>query len=691
MHAMIMQSNHLRMQEIRLKTDHAKVHFNEQGTPVADDFGDVYFSNDSGIDETMHVFMAGNALPARWEDHDQAHFVIAETGFGTGLNCLVAMQAFAEFRRDNPQHPLKRLFIITTEKFPLQQEDLATALAHFPQLAAPAISLLSHYPAALQGCHRLDLSAFHTTLDIWMGDIHTTLPQWHAPVTGLVDAWFLDGFAPSKNPDMWTAALFSQMARLSKNTTTVATFTAAGVVKRGLLEQGFEISKTKGFGRKRDMLTAVYKQDKAADAMRFARDWPYYRYGGQPVRAGDHVGIIGAGLAAVNCALALTKRGVRVTLLTRGETLADGASGNRQGGFYPQLHAQANPASLIQAHGFMYAARVYHEVARQQDFDHSWCGVLQLDFTEQQAIRHEKLMDKSAWPSTLVRHVEADAASKLAGVPLICGGLFIATGGWISPASLVRAMVTQAQQSGLLTVIGNREITRITNGAPACVYAEKHDEFFEFDHIIMATGAESINTMLNAYLPLRPVRGQVEAIPQQDTRLSQLKTVLCHKGYMTPLSHGRQALGSTYVKQDMSTQVRASETQQNIATHRAALADHDWIHQFDTDGQARAAVRLGLPDHQVACGALPATLAQQPQWRELAKGKPLSVMPLAEPQSVHMLVGLGSRGLTTAPLMAETLVSQLCEEPLPLPEKLLQAISPQRFLVRQCIRNQLDD
>ena len=117
-----------------MKTDHARVHFNEQGTPVADAFDDVYFSNDSGVDETRHVFIAANQLPERWQTHQRPHFVIAETGFGTGLNCLVAMQAFAQFRQHNPQHPLKRLYILTTEKYPLARQDMAQALAHFAEL-----------------------------------------------------------------------------------------------------------------------------------------------------------------------------------------------------------------------------------------------------------------------------------------------------------------------------------------------------------------------------------------------------------------------------------------------------------------------------------------------------------------------------------------------------------------------------
>lgn len=218
-----------------MKSKHAQVHFNESGTPVADHFDDVYFSNDGGIDETQHVFVAGNDLAERWQQWPNPTFVIAETGFGTGLNFLVAMRCFNEFRAANPDHPLKRLYFITTEKFPLPQQDMQRALEAFPALKDEAQALASLYPMGLEGCHRLHFDNHSTTLDLWIGDVHDLLPQWHSPVNGLIDAWFLDGFAPSKNPDMWTDALFSQMARLSKTGTTFGTFTAAGIVKRGQL------------------------------------------------------------------------------------------------------------------------------------------------------------------------------------------------------------------------------------------------------------------------------------------------------------------------------------------------------------------------------------------------------------------------------------------------------------------------
>lgn len=669
-----------------MSTQHATVHFNDQGTPVADAFDDVYFSNDSGIDETRYVFMAGNGLPARWLEHRKAHFVIAETGFGTGLNCLVAMQAFAEFRQANPEHPLKQLYLLSTEKFPLTRTDLQQALSAFPSLQNAASALLAQYPPALSGCHRLQLGEFSTSIDLWLGDVHDLLPQWHAPAEGLVDAWFLDGFAPSKNPDMWTEALFSQMARLSRPGTTLATFTAAGLVRRGLQEQGFAMAKQKGFGRKRDMLTGCYEGDKAADAQRSAQPWPYYRFSTPPLAPGATVAVVGAGLAGAHAALALVQRGINVTLVSQADNAADGASGNAIGGFYPQLHARQSPASLIQAHSFLYARRHYAQLlARGAQFGHQWCGVVQLDFTDAMAARHIKLIEGGDWPADLVSHISADQASAKAGVPLPFAALCFEEGGWLSPKELTEAILELAKQSGRLECWFNQTVRCVEEDDNGVVITTQTNTF-QAERAIFATGAQSINTQLASALPLRPVRGQVEVIPDMHPTLGQLQCVICHKGYLSPAYRGAHAMGSTYSKNDMAVDVRETDSAQNLATHQQALADTDWAATLQASGTARAAVRLGLPDHQVACGALPQTAEQQPAWQALGQGKPLTAMPSPPPQRIMMLTGLGSRGLTTAPLMAEILASQICGEPLPLAANLLEAVSPQRFIVRECIR-----
>ena len=685
-----------------MKSKHAQVHFNESGTPVADHFDDVYFSNDSGIDETQHVFVAGNDLAERWQQWRNPTFVIAETGFGTGLNFLVAMRAFNEFRAANPDHPLKRLYFITTEKFPLPQQDMQRALEAFPALKDEAEALASLYPMGLEGCHRLHFDNHSTTLDLWIGDVHELLPQWHSPVNGLIDAWFLDGFAPSKNPDMWTDALFSQMARLSKTGTTFGTFTAAGIVKRGLAGVGFTIKKRNGFGRKRDMLTGVFDQDheNVQHKLRLPAG-PYYRYVNGSLDKTSKVAVVGSGLAAATACLALVKRGISTTLYFDGDTLASGASGNPQGGFYPQLHSEASIASRIQAHSFLYARQAYdHTVEHAKvcglaDVAHDFCGVIQLSFNDKVAERQNKLAAADVWPEALIKPVDSKEVSDIANLALPYSGLYIGLGGWISPPQLVTAMIEEALQSGKLTLKPNHtyvsheavETTKQQVQIRFNLDSVESEEVITADHLILALGAGAVNASDFDSLSLRPVRGQVEAIPTQ-MPIEQLNTVLCHKGYMTPVFEGRHALGSTYVKNDLSTDVRSDETEMNLATHEQALANTDIVQALQHDGKARAATRLGSPDHQPVVGALHNFDSLKEHYTMLGVGKPLTSAPVLPSSVVSTLTCLGSRGLTTAPLMAEVLVSSLCKEPLPLSNDLLNAVNTSRFMTREAIRSQ---
>ena len=685
-----------------MKSKHAQVHFNESGTPVADHFDDVYFSNDSGIDETQHVFVAGNDLAERWQQWRNPTFVIAETGFGTGLNFLVAMRAFNEFRAANPDHPLKRLYFITTEKFPLPQQDMQRALEAFPALKNEAQALASLYPMGLEGCHRLHFDNHSTTLDVWIGDVHELLPQWHSPVNGLIDAWFLDGFAPSKNPDMWTDALFSQMARLSKTGTTFGTFTAAGIVKRGLAGVGFTIKKRNGFGRKRDMLTGVFDQDheNVQHKLRLPAG-PYYRYVNGSLDKTSKVAVVGSGLAAATACLALVKRGICTTLYFDGDTLASGASGNPQGGFYPQLHSEASIASRIQAHSFLYARQAYdHTVEHAKvcglaDVAHDFCGVIQLSFNDKVAERQNKLAAADVWPEALIKPVNSKEVSDIANLALPYSGLYIGLGGWISPPQLVAAMIEEALQSGKLTLKPNHtyvsheavETTKQQVQIRFNLDSAESEEVITADHLILALGAGAVNASDFDSLSLRPVRGQVEAIPTQ-MPIEQLNTVLCHKGYMTPVFEGRHALGSTYVKNDLSTDVRGDETEMNLATHEQALANTDIVQALQHDGKARAATRLGSPDHQPVVGALHNFDSLKELYTMLGVGKPLTSAPVLPSSVVSTLTCLGSRGLTTAPLMAEVLVSSLCKEPLPLSNDLLNAVNTSRFMTREAIRSQ---
>lgn len=236
---------------------HASLNWNEQGTPVSREFDDVYFSNQNGLEETRYVYLQGNKIPERFITHPCVNFTIAETGFGTGLNFLTLCHAFRQYRLSHSQAKLQRLHFISFEKFPLTRDDLGTVHQAWPQFAELCCHLQQQWPLAISGRHRLLLDNATVTLDLWLGDVNQLLPELDTVVDPKVDAWFLDGFAPSKNPEMWTSLLFEKMAALTAVNGTFATFTAAGFVRRGLQEAGFDVIKLKGFGHKREMLAGT--------------------------------------------------------------------------------------------------------------------------------------------------------------------------------------------------------------------------------------------------------------------------------------------------------------------------------------------------------------------------------------------------------------------------------------------------
>ncbi|NVK24725.1 MAG: tRNA (5-methylaminomethyl-2-thiouridine)(34)-methyltransferase MnmD [Gammaproteobacteria bacterium] len=232
----------------------ANIGFNENGTPFSLEFDDVYFSNNNGLEESRYVFVEGNDLSQKWQQFDHIH--VAETGFGTGLNFFTAWQTLLEQRETD--RSLSMTFT-SFEKYPLSKADLTAALKCWPEVQEFAEQLLKHYPEkvdqdlTLQFCSTAENKQFKISLNILVGDVNERIDDLINNFPK-VNAWFLDGFAPSKNPDMWTQTLFNGMAQSCNNEATVATFTAAGFVRRGLIEAGFNMAKRKGFGHKREML-----------------------------------------------------------------------------------------------------------------------------------------------------------------------------------------------------------------------------------------------------------------------------------------------------------------------------------------------------------------------------------------------------------------------------------------------------
>ncbi|WBU50729.1 bifunctional tRNA (5-methylaminomethyl-2-thiouridine)(34)-methyltransferase MnmD/FAD-dependent 5-carboxymethylaminomethyl-2-thiouridine(34) oxidoreductase MnmC [Kosakonia pseudosacchari] len=653
----------------------ANLEFNAEGTPVSRDFDDVYFSNDNGLEETRYVFLGGNRLEQRFLDHPRPLFVVAESGFGTGLNFLTLWQAFTAFRAVNPDATLERLHFISFEKFPLTQDDLRKAHAHWPELANWAEQLQAQWPLPFAGCHRLLLDGGRVTLDLWFGDINELTDTLDDSLNQSVDAWFLDGFAPAKNPDMWTPNLFQAMARLARPGGTLATFTSAGFVRRGLQEAGFTMHKSKGFGRKREMLTGVMENPRAP-AVRA----PWFARSGTEER---EVALIGGGVASALLSLALLRRGWQVTLYCADEVPAEGASGNRQGALYPLLSAHDPALARFFPAAFTFARRVYD--ALPVEFDHQWCGVTQLGWDEKSQHKIDQMLTLDL-PPELARRVEANEADALCGVETGCGGITYPAGGWLCPAQLTAAALALACEQGLQVHYGY-DVEQLTSEDNHWQLHIKSGQLRQHAAVVLANGHRLPHFAQTEKLPVYPVAGQVSHIPTTP-ELNPLRQVLCYDGYLTPQNpHNQQhCIGASYHRGQQETAYSEADQQQNRQRLLDCFPQASWAKTVDVSaGDARCGVRCATRDHLPMVGNVADYDATLNAYATLAEhGETAISAPVYD--GLFMLGALGSRGLCSAPLAAEILASQMSNEPIPLDGETLAAMNPNRLWVRKLLK-----
>lgn len=654
----------------------ASLHFDDEGTPVSREFDDVYFSTDNGLEETRHVFLGGNQLPARFADHKRPLFVVAESGFGTGLNFLTLWQAFDAFSLAHPQATLQRLHFISFEKFPLTRADLILAHSHWPELALQAGKLQMQWPLAFGGCHRLLLDGGRITLDLWFGDINQLTDELDDSLNGKVDAWFLDGFSPAKNPDMWTQKLFNAMSRLAQPDGTLATFTAAGFVRRGLQQAGFAMQKQKGFGRKREML-AGNKESIPSPAAR--TPW----YARLPASGEREVAIIGGGVASATLALALQRRGWQITLYCEDEAPAQGASKNRQGALYPLLNHHDPALAAFFPAAFTFARRVYD--ALPLTFDHHWCGVTQLGWDEKSRQKIEQMLTLNL-PDEIAHAITEKDVETECGVVTGCGGVSYPLGGWLYPAQLTAAAIELARQQGM-QVHYRHKLISLTQEDKHWQLQFASDITAQHNVVVLANGHNIEAFTQTQHLPVYAVGGQVSHIPTTSA-LSALRQVLCYDGYLTPLNPENQhhCIGASYHRGEKESVYSEADQAHNRQRLINCLPQAGWAQEVDISaGEARNGVRCATRDHLPMVGGVPdydATLTLYSQLSEQAE-HPEDIPPAPVYPNLFLLGALGSRGLCSAPLAAEILASQMSDEPLPLDAATLAALNPNRLWVRK--------
>jgi len=652
---------------------HAQLDWDDQGRPHSRVFDDVYFSDQSGLDETRYVFLQQNRLQERFAALPAGgRLVIGETGFGTGLNFLCAWQLFE-------QHAVAgaRLHFVSVEKYPLSHADLQRALALWPELAPFAEQLLAHYIAIHQGFQRLVLDNGRVTLTLLIGDALEQLPQLDAQI----DAWFLDGFAPAKNPEMWSAELFAELARLAAPGSTISTFTSTGWVRRLINAAGFKMKRTPGIGHKWEILRGEFL-GWPAETPAPAAAKPWFARPSMP-NGERRALVIGGGLAGCASAASLAARGWQVSLLERNGGLAQEASGNPQGVLYLKLSAHGTALSQMIVSGFGYTRRLLEHLQRGVEWD--GCGVLQLAFNAKEAERQAQLAQ--AFAPQLLHLLDKAQAQARAGVGLEQGGLFFPEGGWVHPPALCQ---WQARQPGI-GVLAHHEVLDLRK-------VDGHWQAWDGDRllasapvVVLAGAAEVKRFAASAELPLKRIRGQITRLPQT-TASQALATVVCAEGYVAPARLGEHTLGASFDFNNDDLTPTAAEHAGNLELLQEISPDlAQRLHAADLAAETlegRAAFRCTSPDYLPIVGPLADSLAFAQAYdalRKDARYTPQAACPWLD--GLYINSGHGSRGLITAPLSGELLAAWLDNEPLPLPRSVAEACHPNRFAVRGLIRS----
>lgn len=691
----------------------AKINFQANGTPVSEKFNDIYFDAKTTYSQSEQVFINGNNIAKRWqqlaEKTDDINrtvtggtktFVIAETGFGTGLNFLLTLKMFIAFKQQTQSNIT--LEFISCEKYPLTKVDLQRALALWPQLTSLSDELLAQYDYKNNHC-QMAFANGNVTLKVYFSDAAIAYSATNFPCGGLVDAWYLDGFAPQKNPSMWTPKLFAHVARLAKPRSTLATFTVAKLVRQGLQRVGFKIQKQKSkqvnecdrvnetaslaaielnaSTLKNETLSAVYLGIRQGEKLN-----GFKRRNTDKTERPRHVTIIGGGLASACSALALAKKGIQVNLYCKDKGLADGASSNAVGAIYPLIHQQQDTISLFYQQGFEHALKLYQQLLNDgYEFSHGFDGLVEVAYKEALAKRVEFFNQNSPWPESLIHGVSAEDVDNIANISVGHPGLYMPKAGWVCPPELVKAMIQAAVDTGFCKIKTNRHISNIKQLDNGHWLLNTNKGQKTAKHLVVCAGADSLNIDVLNNLPLTQVRGQVSQM-QSNEKVQGLKAVLCHKGYLTPQSKGFHCIGATFDKDDSDTESRAEDDKYNLTMLERCLGDIANWDSKDVKG-SKARLRCCTPDHMPIVGQLPNLDLHREYYQHLSKDKNwhFEQAPPIYP-GLFVLTGLGARGLCTAPLLAEILVSELCDEVYPVDDEMLFNLAPNRFVIRDLIK-----
>lgn len=626
---------------------YAEVHWSDGSVPFSADHQDRYYSAENGLEESLYVFLKLNDIPNRLQQ--QKKFVIAELGFGTGLNFLATLACAQQHARSGSQ-----LTYISFEKRPLQNTDLKIAHAPFRTLQHTAELLRSRTEHIHCGVNVIPFPEYNTVLLLAIGPVDTYLPA----MNFCADAWYLDGFAPARNQSMWSQTVLSAVAKHSGPGTTCSTFTAARGVRDALTSAGFLVQKVPGWGKKRDSLRADFN--------------PAIMQQAKTQSTPQRVAIIGAGLAGCCVAYALARQGVTATILEAGPHIASGASGNAAGMAKADFSASPDTRAEVSIAGFAYLKNLCQSMQFPSG-SYDFSGI----FRSPRYGRLERLLDRFtelAPDPRWLQRISAVTAHAYTGLSNCEDGLFYPNAGWINPVQLCK------QLAGSTEILYNTAVQAITTHASGVEILLKNGcRLSNFDTVVLANGREAETILGHKIHGLSHNFGQLFSFSEPCWPTPQIPVI--GPGYA--LTTGTTLhIGATYEHDDTAEMSLRKRDELLHAMeqylHYAGLAQSN-LYTVRRSIRCNSADRLPLLGQWLSDAAFMETQATH--------------FPAAhrEEHSNQIIIctAFGSKGLIFAPLCGEIIAAQLCNTPIPVTIKNQNALQASRFLHRLLKKNQL--
>jgi len=581
----------------------------KNNTLFSEEFDDLYSSAKGAVAECNHVFIKGNNLNERFENlGENSKFYIGEIGFGIGINFLTTCKSWLDHTKQN-----QVLEFYSFDKYLFRLSDFKKLNVSCPDLKEYISELERNYPRNIQGAQKISLFGGRIILNLIIGEIDNT--QEYIKLMDKVDAWYFDGFSPSKNPDLWSIKLFKCIHKSCHENTTFSTYTSSGLVKNNLTESGFNHSRAMGFSDKRHMLKGTVDTQLKKNI------------------SNTKVAVIGSGIAGCILSYTLAKKGIEVDLYEKSDSICSGASSHELLVTYPRLSAHDTAFGSFTLHSYIFATNFYKQLKTD-----TWkkTGVIILNHDAATEKRQSSLLEKRA-DGEIYRYIDPDEASEISGIDIKLNGLIYEDAGYILPEEMCKFLIESPKiniftSSHIKSIKKNREVFNLNIG----------EKKFEYQNVCVCAGSETANIVDIDGISIK--RGQITHIESLDN-VSRIKLPICAKGYISPRVNNIHLVGSSYSDSE-DTDLSEEEHLYNLNNLKLVIDEEMNVITGQTGHRAVS------KDHMPVVGMK---------------------------DGIYINTCHGSRASVTAPISAEIIASMIVDEAPPLMGRELESLSPERF------------